>query len=800
MRIIECYVENFGRISGQKFDFKDGLNCIKSDNGSGKTTLAAFIKVMLYGMSDTKKLSLDENDRKHYLPWRGGTCGGTLTFSARGKTYRIERTFAAKAADDSFTLYDTTLGRVSTDYSASLGEELFGIDADGFERTVFLSERALTPKSDNKSISAKLSDLVGCDGDIGGMDEAVKALEDARRFYYKKGGYGELAETAAKINDITRRLQALDETEAALEDANKRMIELSKGTEEAKERAKVLMKERESATIRAAEANHEKLYSGMKLMLEESIRKRTAVAEVFGATIPTFAEIDEAGYKSIEAKNLISDVEETAENREFALLSAKFDGKLEQSQAENAAAALTALKAHKEKSNDPGVVRAKHVFANRVPDEREIDEAEALIGSKSKPGAGAIITAVIGAIAITVGIIVSELLISVLGIAALAAAAIIFAVTDRNEKRKKRDKINLFINSVSGAVPNDPEEARERLAEMKALINAAKDMTSDREAQRYLQVLMSVTEGFPETYGRDVAEAAEELINQYRRYASLAVGQRYAMGERTAKLQKAQRLRAEADAFVARFRTKSADPINELRAALTEYQRLTADIVARRDEMANLQSKHAIGESNQSKAIREIEDVDRRRQELDGEIAELGRQYTLAERQYKSCMEELEMRDELTMRRDELEDALEKHKDNYETVLLTKKYLTIAKDNMTSRYLGKTKESFIKYAEAVGGISGESFEMDTDFGVTKQEGASTKSVEAYSRGTRDLFNLAARLALVDSLYDKEKPFIILDDPFTAFDDKKTAAALKLLRGFAKDRQIIYFTCSSSRST
>ena len=118
---------------------------------------------------------------------------------------------------------------------------------------------------------------------------------------------------------------------------------------------------------------------------------------------------------------------------------------------------------------------------------------------------------------------------------------------------------------------------------------------------------------------------------------------------------------------------------------------------------------------------------------------------------------------------------------------------------MSTRYLGKTKAGFIKYAELIGGITGESFEMDTDFGVKKQEGASTKGVEAYSRGTRDLFNLAARLALIDSLYEKERPFIILDDPFTAFDDGKTESALKLLRGLSKERQIIYFTCSRSRS-
>ena len=104
-----------------------------------------------------------------------------------------------------------------------------------------------------------------------------------------------------------------------------------------------------------------------------------------------------------------------------------------------------------------------------------------------------------------------------------------------------------------------------------------------------------------------------------------------------------------------------------------------------------------------------------------------------------------------------------------------------------------------QYAELIGEAMGDSFEMDTDFGITKQDCGATRMPEAYSKGTRDLFNLATRLGLIDALYEKEKPFLILDDPFTAFDDKKTDRALKLLRELAKDRQIIYFTCSKSRT-
>ena len=126
MKLIECYIESFGKIKDKRITFTDGLNCIKDDNGSGKTTLSVFIKVMLYGMSDTKKASLEENDRKHYLPWDGSAARGSLTFEADGKQYRIERFFAPKPADDTFALYDCSTGKPSSDYSERVGEELFG--------------------------------------------------------------------------------------------------------------------------------------------------------------------------------------------------------------------------------------------------------------------------------------------------------------------------------------------------------------------------------------------------------------------------------------------------------------------------------------------------------------------------------------------------------------------------------------------------------------------------------------------------------------------------------------------------
>lgn len=797
MKLLECYIENFGKLSKRRIVFKDGLNCIKEDNGSGKTTLAAFIKAMLYGMSDTKRASLEENDRKHYLPWQGGICGGSLTFSAGGKTYRVERSFGTKAADDTYALYDTATGRISTDFTDGVGEGLFGIDADGFERTVFLSERALTPKSENKSISAKLSDLVGCDGDIGGMDEAMKALEDKRKFYYKKGGSGEIADTRAKLDSVTRRLLELDEIEKSAEQSRDKLKEISDKIQVAKREARILLDQRETALRRAAEVNYERRYRDLKLSVEAAERQRTAVAEIFGEHIPSRAEIDDADFKRIEAKRLVDSAADESHTSEFKRLSARFDGRVEKARIEETRAALVLLKNKREREVDPRLIRAKKIFAKRVPAKEELDRIGDLLNKKEKAPIGCIIGYILSAICCGLGFIIDPRLIAVGVIGVLLSTITHIAIVGRANARRNAE-IYSFFAYVSGADVKGNDEARARLGDMYELLPILSDeaVEDTAELMRKIRALVGL---FPEKITEDPIVAAEGIIAEYDKYAELTVAERFMAGERRSRLERAARLDAESKIFIAKFKTKTSDPFGELRRALNEYDRLTAEIVARREEMARLESSRSGGDDIQKAAEDELNLLDVKRRENEATIADLSREYTITERSYIAKLEELEEREGLLMRKEELEELLERHTERYETIQLTKKYLAVAKDNITSRYLGKTKAGFLKYAEKIGGITGESFEMDTDFSITRQDGGATRTQEAYSRGTRDLYNLAIRLALVDSLYEIERPFILLDDPFTSFDDGKTDAALRLLKELGKERQIIYFTCSKSRS-
>ena len=52
--------------------------------------------------------------------------------------------------------------------------------------------------------------------------------------------------------------------------------------------------------------------------------------------------------------------------------------------------------------------------------------------------------------------------------------------------------------------------------------------------------------------------------------------------------------------------------------------------------------------------------------------------------------------------------------------------------------------------------------------------------------------------MIDAMYEKEKPFIILDDPFINLDDEKLACAQQFVNAIAEHCQVIYLTCHNSR--
>ena len=54
------------------------------------------------------------------------------------------------------------------------------------------------------------------------------------------------------------------------------------------------------------------------------------------------------------------------------------------------------------------------------------------------------------------------------------------------------------------------------------------------------------------------------------------------------------------------------------------------------------------------------------------------------------------------------------------------------------------------------------------------------------------------MAMVDAMYEQDKPFLVFDDSFVNLDDEKMRHALTFLKEVGKEYQVIYFTCRENR--
>jgi len=198
VKLISLYIENFGGLSRYSLSFEDGLTVIEAENGFGKTTLAEFIRAMFYGFPRKAK-TLDKSRRQKFTPWNGGKFGGNLIFESEGIVYRLERSFGATPKADSFLLTDLNTGKKSNRFSEEIGLELFGLDADAFERSTYLPQMAETGSLTSDSIRSKLSNLVEDTNDVGNFEKAVAALKTKRSTYVPyRGSGGSVARQAAR--------------------------------------------------------------------------------------------------------------------------------------------------------------------------------------------------------------------------------------------------------------------------------------------------------------------------------------------------------------------------------------------------------------------------------------------------------------------------------------------------------------------------------------------------------------------------------------------------------------------------
>jgi uncharacterized protein YhaN len=88
-------------------------------------------------------------------------------------------------------------------------------------------------------------------------------------------------------------------------------------------------------------------------------------------------------------------------------------------------------------------------------------------------------------------------------------------------------------------------------------------------------------------------------------------------------------------------------------------------------------------------------------------------------------------------------------------------------------------------------------EKSMDFHIYSEEKGDWANPDELSGGVVDELYLACRLALVHLIYGKTQPPLILDDPFTNFDQPRLARTLEFFKQLSHEHQIIIFTLSDA---
>ncbi len=186
-----------------------------------------------------------------------------------------------------------------------------------------------------------------------------------------------------------------------------------------------------------------------------------------------------------------------------------------------------------------------------------------------------------------------------------------------------------------------------------------------------------------------------------------------------------------------------------------------------------------------SRLAEQIRHTDRRLREYEESLEQLQEQAAQA----AEDMERLEA----------LEEDLEKEQRRYGLLKRTKAYLAAAKTSFTARYTEPLLKGFQKYYALAASQSPKEFYLDADTRLTVLEQGMQRETRFFSTGYRDLMGVCLRLALIDAMYETNRPFVILDDPFSNLDDEKLKGAMNFLKKLGEHDQILYFTCHQSRS-
>lgn len=139
MKILDVYINGFGKFHGKNLTFQKGLNIVYGNNEAGKSTIHTFIRSMLFGIERQRGRAARNDVYSRYEPWENsGTYEGQIRLEHKDHIYRIERTFQKNKKE--FKIVDETAGREQEPTKSFLDDLLCGLSETAYNNTVSIGQ------------------------------------------------------------------------------------------------------------------------------------------------------------------------------------------------------------------------------------------------------------------------------------------------------------------------------------------------------------------------------------------------------------------------------------------------------------------------------------------------------------------------------------------------------------------------------------------------------------------------------------------------------------------------------------
>lgn len=817
MKIDSIYIESFGKLKNYRLDFSDGMNIIYGDNEAGKSTIMAFIEMMFYGRTaQEKSTDIGKSLRKKYTPWDGSAMCGELEFTYAGRQYRIQKVFKKTIKTDVVKLYDAQTGKeIALGRDEEIGQRFFGIDVASFEKSVYISGFGGFSGSSqtNEDIAVRLSNLVTTlDEDVSQSTVLQRLVKAKELLLSKSGSRGKLAQLAGQIESVKAELvkneelvkQQLQymERKSYLEDE---LIQCQKKKENYRLQKSYIEFMNEKEQYEAEKGRLEEKCKQLKELVREGEMLDNAKAAFAGQnyTYDTVADyINRAG----ELRHVLyakqSQVDELRTRNSDGIVVDRDDVMLARSR-EAAKEKLCYLSERISENYRPALENKKAAQKAEAEGLKMLDKIEDVPKTKLIISAAAMLLAIISAImAFTASIF------CLAGAFVFVGIAVVFfsgykRQCDRHARRM--DDASKFAKKLAQdrvCANNDFEREKGRLFDKGAGLYPDANCDFESITREKLRQCHDMLETIYGKYGVSSLAQLEKLA-QENEEASVNKSLYDTAFDELLKAQEdykiyvgeddPERVRREYNSlrekiavYNDRLKLQAGDDtkIKELEVQLEKCRFNCGNAEEKLKEViAKLDAGEVLGEEALENAII---DNDMDIEDIRNQLVELAAMLRSPEH------DEGELKRMLT----ELGQEYENKKELYDALKLAGENMQAAVDDISSSFGPVLNE---KTAQIFAHITGGRYEkvmVDKEYSIqAKPKDGGYHEWKYLSNGTTDQAYLALRLAMTELITDNgERLPLMLDDVLLQYDEERAENALRYLKEYALDAQILFFTC------